>query len=164
MNLTLAPAPQSLPFLRDRKVEVIHFEMLNAFTFNSSYTIQTFANGQHLEAFGIYFCAFSCLLAHIFPFLHPSDSISPTISIYILQRNGTLTFSLAILLPQSQCQQIAGIDGPWCAHTLLCLTTRNSKKQQATVDRASGVDIELTSTTWQAMFREAYLALIPGLL
>ena len=36
-------------------------------------------------------------------------------------------------------------------------TLRDSKQ-------ASSVDTELTSTTWQAVFREAYLALILGLL
>lgn len=98
--------------------------MLNTFMFNSSYTFQALSCWWYLEVFEVYFCTFSCLLEHIFPFPHLSAFISPTISIHSLQRTGTLMFSLAVFLPQSQCQQIATTDEPWCACAFLYINSR----------------------------------------
>jgi hypothetical protein len=50
------------------------------------------------------------------------------------KEKGTLMFSLAVFLPQSQCQQIATVDEPWCVCTLLYISSRNSKGRQATAD------------------------------
>lgn len=140
-SLTLVPALQSPLFLQDRKGEMAHFGMLNTFMFNSSYTFQALSCWWYLEVFEVYFWTFSCLLEHISPFLHLSAFISPIISLRSLQRKGTLMFSLAVFLPQSQCQQIATIDEPCCVGTLLYINSRDSQGRQATADWASSMDI-----------------------
>lgn len=48
----------------------------------------------------------------------------PTISIHNWQRKGNVMFSLAVFLPQSRCQPISTIDEPWCACTLLHISSR----------------------------------------
>lgn len=133
----------------------------------------------------------SCLILHIlFKHLHVDSTLRslkfifvhflvswPTSSLFFIRlplclhhiylylaKKWDFNISLAVLLPESQCQQTATIDRPWCALRLLCIPTRSSERRQAPADRASRVGAELTSTTWQAAFREAYFALIPGLL
>lgn len=124
ISITVAPTLRSPLFLQDGKVGTAHFGMLSTFVFNSSYTSPALLRWWHLEVFKVYFCTFSCLLEHIFPGLHLSPFISPTISIHNWQRKGTVMFSLAVFLPQSRCQQIATIDEPWCACTLLYISSR----------------------------------------